>query len=97
MSRRTPTGALLEWVLATALPLPFEGVTPFLIDWGNSDHPAADRALPQATLLEFRGTHPDTVGVQKVLVALNVMLPVTAGEPELRATLQTPRGAFQFG
>ncbi len=97
MSRRTPTGTILRWVLASVVPLPFAGVTPFLIDWGDSVHPAADPAIPQATLLEFTGTHPNVVGAQKVLAALEVLLPLTSGPPALQANLDTPHGVVRLG
>lgn len=35
MSRRTPAGDLLEWRLTAPDLAPFDGVTPFLIDWGT--------------------------------------------------------------
>jgi hypothetical protein len=92
MSRRTPTGELLEWTLASTVPLPFGGVTPFLIDWAESRHPAADPDLPLATLLAFTGTHPDLERVQNVLASLEVTLPLQVGPPALQAVLRTPRG-----
>ena len=96
MSRRTPAGSLLQWELASAVPLPFDGVTPFLIDWGLSDHPAADPQLPQAALLSLSATHPDPAAVGTVLTVLNVSLPLESGPPGLLAILQTPRGIFRL-
>lgn len=92
MSRRTPAGALLEWRLATALPLPFGGVVPFLIDWGSTAHPAADPALPTAPLVALSGTHPDPDAVSRVLDSGGLSLAVEAGPAALSATLDTPRG-----
>ena len=97
MSRRTPAGVLLEWQLASVVPLPFGGVTPFLIDWGHSSHPAADPQLPQATLLALSGKHPYTAAVGKVLTALNVSLPLASGPAGLVAVLETPKGAVDLG
>jgi hypothetical protein len=90
MSRRTPAGALLEWRLALAHPAPLDGVTPFLIDWGATPHPAP--ALPRLELLGLRATHPDPEGVSAVLEALGVRLPVQHGAPGLAALLDTPLG-----
>ena len=90
LSRRTPDGALLEWRLAAAHPAPLDGVTPFLIDWGATTHPAA--ALPRLALRGLRATHPDPVAVSAVLDALGVRLLVEEGPPELAALLETPHG-----
>jgi hypothetical protein len=92
MSRRTPDGALLSWRLAAPHPAPFDGVTPFLIDWGTSTHPAAAPGLPALELLGVRATHPDPDGVRGVLDALGMELVVEAGAPGLAALLDTPRG-----
>lgn len=92
MSRRTPAGALLEWRLATALPLPFGGVVPFLIDWGSTAHPSSDPGLPTATLMSFVATHPDAAAVSRVLDTAGLTLTVEAGPAALTATLDTPRG-----
>jgi hypothetical protein len=96
MSRRTPAGVLLEWQLASVIPLPFGGVTPFLIDWGRSSHPAADEDLPRAALRQLSATHPEPGSVEKVLTALNVSLSVASGPPGLLAILQTPKGEFRL-
>jgi hypothetical protein len=90
MSRRTPAGALLEWRLAAPHPAPLDGVTPFLIDWGATPHPAA--ALPRLGLRGLRATHPDPAAVRAVLDALGVRLDVATGPPGLAAVLDTPRG-----
>jgi len=94
MSRRTPSGELLSWRLASAVPLPFGGVTPFLIDWGQTPHPAAAAALPTLVLAGFSATHPDPDAVQRVLIALGLFLPVGAGPPSLTAVLDTPNGEY---
>lgn len=90
MSRRTPAGALMEWRLAAAHPAPLDGVTPFLIDWGPTPHPAP--GLPRLGLLGLRATHPDPDAVSRVLDALGVRLAVAPGPPALAALLDTPRG-----
>ena len=48
MSRTTPDGEVLSWRLATVYPAPYDGIVPFLIDWGTSRHPAAS-GLPTAS------------------------------------------------
>jgi Glyoxalase-like domain len=91
LSRRTPAGDLLEWRLAAPDVRPFDGVTPFLIDWGATPHPAAS-GIPSARLLGLRAAHPDPGGVTAVVDALDVRLTVEQGPPGLAALLDTPRG-----
>lgn len=92
MSRRTPAGDLLEWRLAAPPATPFDGVTPFLIDWGSTPHPAAAPALPALTLRGLLATHPFATGAATLLDALGVQLAVTAGPVGLAALLDTPHG-----
>lgn len=94
MSRRTPAGDLLEWRLASAYPAPLSGVTPFVIDWGTSTHPAP--ALPRLGLRGLRATHPDPAAVTAVLDALGVRLHVDVGPPGLAALLDTTRGPVEL-
>ena len=91
MSRPTPSGEVLSWRLTAAESLPYDGIVPFLIDWGTSRHPAAS-GLPAAELVECRGTHPRPAEVSAVLDALGADLPVSAGEPGLQAVIAGPGG-----
>ncbi len=91
MSRRTPAGDVLSWRLATTYPAPYDGIVPFLIDWGTSRHPAGS-GVPSVELLEFGATHPRPDEVSAVLEALEVSLPVSSGEPGLHATVRGPGG-----
>lgn len=92
LSRRTPTGKLLEWRLTEPASGVRGGIVPFLIDWGATDHPAADD-LPAAELLVLAATHPDPPSARAQLAALGVTLDVRAGSAEsLTAALDTPRG-----
>jgi catechol 2,3-dioxygenase-like lactoylglutathione lyase family enzyme len=91
MSRTTPAGDVLSWRLTAVQPAPYDGVVPFLIDWGTSRHPAAS-GLPAAELVEFDATHPRAAEVSVVLDVLKVGLPVSAGEPGLRAVIAGPEG-----
>jgi hypothetical protein len=92
MSRRTPSGELLEWRLTSPDAPRLDGLIPFLIDWGATKHPATS-GLPQATLVDFRATHPDAKKVQRVLAVLGAELPVDAADDTtLHAVLETARG-----
>ena len=89
MSRRREDGVLLEWRLTGAgFGL---GVVPFLIDWGTSPHPS-DSAVGGLELVSLTGTHPEPDRIASALAALGVDLPVTEGEPGLRAVIRSPAG-----
>ncbi|GAA4630312.1 VOC family protein [Actinoallomurus vinaceus] len=74
MSRRRPDGTLLSWRLTPPLP----GVRPFLIDWGDTAHPAD--ALPVVPLRSFEITHPHPDALRAELAALGVTPEVQKGE-----------------
>jgi hypothetical protein len=74
MSRRRPDGELLRWRLTP----PRTGPLPFLIDWGDTPHPA--RGLPVVRLLSFECVHPEPEAVREDLSALGVELNVRQGE-----------------
>ncbi len=95
MSRRTPAGELLSWRLTSAYPAPYDGIVPFLIDWGTSRHPAGS-GLPSVELVDFGATHPRPDEVNAVLEALEVGLRVVAGEPGLQATVAGPGGSYSL-
>ncbi|MFI0354749.1 VOC family protein [Actinomadura sp. 9N407] len=89
MSRRRPDGTLLAWRLTP----PRTGPFPFLIDWGDTPHPAA--ALPVVPLDSFEITHPDPEAARAALAALGVPdAPVAEGEPGLRARIIGRDGTF---
>ncbi|MFT5441041.1 MAG: hypothetical protein ACI8W3_000081 [Myxococcota bacterium] len=100
MSRKEPGGAELRWKLS--LPTSPEsmigdGLVPFIIDWGNTPHPAhaTSNGEPQCELVSFAGCHikPDPVVV--ALAALGAELKVASGTaPGLRAELRGPAGSL---
>ncbi|TCC07693.1 VOC family protein [Kribbella soli] len=95
MSRRTPAGELLSWRLTSTYPAPYDGIVPFLIDWGTSRHPAGS-GLPSVELVDFGATHPRPNEVNAVLEALEVDLRVAVGEPGLQATVAGPGGTYSL-
>jgi hypothetical protein len=96
MSRRTPDGTVLRWRLTGGGRAHPSGLVPFLIDWGDSRHPA-DSGLPVTPLLEMSGTVPDPQEVRGPLAALNTALPLTPGPAALTFTVDTPNGPVAFG
>jgi hypothetical protein len=95
MSRTTPAGETLSWRLTMIDPAPYDGIVPFLIDWGESRHPAAS-GLPTVELVDFTATHPQPDAVSAVLHALDLDLPVDRGEAALTATVAGPAGSYQL-
>jgi hypothetical protein len=96
MTRQTPAGDVLRWRLASTHPAPFDGVVPFVIDWGTTRHPAAS-GLPEVALLAFSATHPEPDRVRAALEALGVTLSVSEGPPSLTATFSGPDGVYLSG
>jgi hypothetical protein len=90
-SRALPDGDRLRWRL-TMPQLAFGGLIPFLIDWGDSPHPA--ETLPQGgQITELEGKYPNPARVANALNALGVRFPVSRGErPQLIASIETAQG-----
>ncbi|MFI0264509.1 VOC family protein [Streptomyces sp. NPDC017056] len=95
MCRRTPDGGTLSWTLTP--PRTGGGLVPFLLDWGDTPHPAAGE-LPVVPLRSFTGTHPDPATIRAELGALGATLTVEAGdEPGLTAVLDGRNGPVSVG
>ena len=77
MSRRTPDGDLLRWRL-TFPTMIHDGLIPFLIDWGDTAHPATS-APGGVTLRALSGTTADPDSANGILAALG--LPAFARPP----------------
>ena len=102
MSRSRPDGSRLNWRLAIAKsalaggPLPGDGLVPFLIDWGDSHHPASQMSQ-ECRLVSLRAEHPEPSLLEPLLGALNVRLDVTRGPTEqLIAVIDSPRGRVEL-
>ena len=95
-SRRRPDGVQLSWQFTDPWAPVADGVVPFLVDWGNSPHPART-AAKGATLVSLRAEHPDVQGVRGMLRHLGLDLPVTRGpSPALIAVIEGPRGSLEL-
>jgi hypothetical protein len=91
MSRKTADGELLSWRLTTSGA--FDGLVPFLIDWGSTAHPSS-RPLPEAGLLAFTAVHAQPARVQAALTTLGLELLIRQGpRPGLVAVLESATGA----
>ena len=77
--RRRDDGRLLTWRLTDPYTVHGDGLVPFLIDWGETEHPA--RSLPQIGQLEYLHlTHPEPDRIRTLLAVLDVDLPVGRGK-----------------
>jgi glyoxalase-like protein len=96
MARLRGDGVRLAWRL-TPPPATVPAVVPFLIAWGNTEHPSLSAARG-ARLESFTAVHPDPAGVREHLATLDVTdLTVEGGPaPALRAVIATPSGAVQL-
>ena len=92
-SRATPTG-LLEWKITVrddGARL-FDGCLPTLIEWG-ARHPAQAMADSGIVLEHFHVRHPEAAQLESAWQSAGLTgVSIAAGEPELIATLATPRG-----
>jgi hypothetical protein len=94
--RRAPDGSFLAWRVSDPQVVNGDGVVPFLIDWGETPHPATT-APRGGTLLSLRAEHPDPEAVRLLLSAAGLDLPLESGpEPALIATVETPGGRAEL-
>jgi hypothetical protein len=97
MSRDRLDGVTLHWRLSRG-ERPGDGLVPFLIDWGETEHPA-ETSPGGLTLVALRGEHPDPDAIRGHLAALGVAddLEVTRGNvPRLIATIEGPTGRVEL-
>ena len=99
MSRTTPNGDRLAWTLTLAGSgdPTFDGLVPFLIDWGDTPHPAT--VTPSGcTLRALHGYHPEVEKVRTALEALGVEISVARDDDaHLLAVIDTPNGPVELG
>ena len=95
-NRQRPDGVILSWRMTSPRNPVADGVVPFFIDWGESDHPS--RTSPHGVqLVALRAEHPDDRRVQDMLRRLNIDLPVTHGaSPGIIASLEGPLGRVEL-
>ncbi len=95
-SRLKPDGTVLAWSLSDPFVGRLGGAVPFLIDWGESPHPAL--SAPHAGTLEALAIHhPDPARVETILASLGLSQNVEkADRPCLVARIRTPRGLVEL-
>ena len=97
MQRTRPDGSVLRWQLTTG---PYEarwnGLLPFLIDWGASPHPSSGLP-PGLEWKSFRGESPRPAEAASMLAALGASLDIRHGPHHgLRALLRGPSGILEL-
>ena len=94
--RELGSGQVLAWRLTYPDVRLGDGLVPFLIDWGESSHPA-ETAPDRVRLVDLRAEHPDPAAIIAHLQRLGIDLRVRAGPtPVLIATLDTPLGRVEL-
>lgn len=95
--RQRPDGYQLSWRIATLADRRIgDGLAPFFIDWGTTEHPTV--GSPQgARLISLRAQYPTPQPMQAVFDSLDIPFMVEGGaEPALIAVLDTPRGRIEL-
>lgn len=76
--RVKPDGSILRWTLSDPNAMPFSGALPFLINWGNTIHPA--QSAPSAgQLKKLLLIHPQAQKLRKLINVLNCPIEVQQG------------------
>lgn len=98
MSRARPDGETLHWKLSLRADPFGEGLVPFLIDWGDAEHPAGDGEAPAPCALEsFEGVHPKPEPIRAALAALGAKLAIRIGvTARLEAVISGPGGKLEL-
>jgi hypothetical protein len=95
-SRLRPDGVLLAWRLTVSPTLTADGIIPFFIDWGKTQHPSHGLS-GSCKLVALRAEHPNANVIEKGLSGLGLSIKVdTAPAPGLIATIETPRGQVEL-
>lgn len=96
MSRRRADGLVLEWQLTDPYVETDNGIVPFLIDWGDTPHPAT-AAPAELALVELQLRHPDPERVREKFAAMKIDLPVEqAAQAQLTAVIDSPLGRIEL-
>lgn len=97
-SRRRSDGSTLSWVLTDPMIRVLDGMVPFLIDWGDSEHPA--QGLESSCSLEcLRAAHPRHQQLRSSLRTLGLLDLVEVRpsiRPTLTAVIRTPGGQVEI-
>lgn len=94
--RKAPDGTILRWRLTDPTNDREGGTIPFLIDWGDSPHPARSLSHP-CRLEQIRIIHPDPKRIRTLLDSLGPRVRVVGGsQSAMSALLHTPKGPVEL-
>ena len=95
-ARTTPEGKVLKWRLTNPHAARLETATPFLIDWGETLHPA-ETAPKAGSLTALRFEHPQPDMLKHVFATLGLSVEVaSADDPAIIAAVKTPNGMVEL-
>lgn len=90
--RRRPDGSELSWKLTLPESNSEVEICPFLIDWGDSPHPA-DNLISECSINKINFYHPEPKLMQNLLTLLSFDTGVIeSGKERITVTLNTPNG-----
>lgn len=96
MERARPDGVRLVWRLAVPPASTLAGVVPFLIEWGNTPHPAADLdPVGRVTTVDAR--HPEAAGLDPFVRSVTGVGVAAASAPSLAATVDLGGRTLELG
>lgn len=97
--RKRADGTVLSWKLTDPYAERMEGVVPFLIDWGDTPHPASSGPAG-CRLVRLRLEHPSPARVLERLDLLGIDLTdidvIRADEPGILASIETAGGLVEL-
>lgn len=94
-SRLTNAGISLSWKLTDPWLMRYDGVLPFLIDWGETEHPAV--RLPQAGVIDHMIiNHPRVGEVKNILKEMDMDIDFGQSDKtiEIRVTIRKEDGVL---
>jgi len=95
-NREQPDGSMLHWHLTDPVTIVGDGLVPFLIDWGESPHPA-EIATAGARLESMYFEHPAPKKVSHWMAELGLDADICeAAKPAIVATITGPRGTVEL-
>ena|SRR5699024_5360163 len=96
LSRRTPSGELLQWRLTRGEGRDPDPAVPFLIDWGTTAQPGLG-AIPTLELLGLRIEHPDPEALAHKYAVLGLEVEIVpADQVAIVATVAGPSGPVEL-
>lgn len=90
-SRVTTEGDTLRWTMFKMGP-GAPANAPFFTEWDEASLHPSESTPPGCTLASLEVTSPDDVELRRFFATIGFDLPVTAGPPALKVSLQTPNG-----